>query len=77
LDDQGFSEQVNRRVRRVTAKAWRFEGEMNEIAETFQAAGLPEEFHKAAAEIYRRMSGFKDSAETPSLENVLEILLTE
>jgi transcription initiation factor TFIIIB Brf1 subunit/transcription initiation factor TFIIB len=50
---------------------------MNEIAETFQAAGLPEEFHKAAAEIYRRMSGFKDSAETPSLENVLEILLTE
>jgi 3-hydroxyisobutyrate dehydrogenase-like beta-hydroxyacid dehydrogenase len=77
LDDQGFSEQVNRRVRRVTAKAWRFEGEMNEIAETFQAAGLPEEFHKAAAEIYRRMSGFKDSAETPSLENVLEVLLTE
>jgi 3-hydroxyisobutyrate dehydrogenase-like beta-hydroxyacid dehydrogenase len=77
LDDQGFSEQVNRRVRRVTAKAWRFEGEMKEIAETFQAAGLPDEFHRAAAEIYRRLSGFKNSAETPSLENVLEILLTE
>jgi 3-hydroxyisobutyrate dehydrogenase-like beta-hydroxyacid dehydrogenase len=77
LDDQDFSEQVNQRVRRVTAKAWRFEGEMNEIAETFQTAGLPDEFHKAAAEIYRRMSGFKDSAETPSLENVLEVLLTE
>jgi 3-hydroxyisobutyrate dehydrogenase-like beta-hydroxyacid dehydrogenase len=74
LDEQGFSEQVDRRVTRVTAKAWRFEGEMKEIAETFQEAGLPEEFHKAAAEIYRRMSIFKDSAETPSLQNVLEIL---
>jgi 3-hydroxyisobutyrate dehydrogenase-like beta-hydroxyacid dehydrogenase len=76
LDDQGLSEQVNRRVTRVTAKAWRFEGEMKEVAETFQEAGLPDEFHKAAAEIYRRMSIFKDSAETPSLQNVLKVLLT-
>jgi 3-hydroxyisobutyrate dehydrogenase-like beta-hydroxyacid dehydrogenase len=75
LDDQGFSEQVNRRVTRVTAKAWRFEGEMKEIAETFQEAGLPEEFHKAAAEIYRRMSIFKEFAEHHSLPNVLKVLL--
>lgn len=75
LDNKGFSEQVDRRVTRVTAKAWRFEGEMKEIAQTFQEAGLPDEFHKAAAEIYRRMSIFKDSAETPSLQNVLEVLL--
>ena len=75
LDDQGFFEQVNRRVTRVTAKAWRFEGEMKEIAETLQKAGLPYEFHQAAAEVYRRMSIFKDSAETPSLQNVLEVLL--
>ena len=61
LDDKGFSEQVNRRVIRVTAKAWRFEGEMKEIAETFHEASLPDEFHHAAAEIYRRMSIFKDS----------------
>ncbi len=75
LDDQGFFEQVNRRVTRVTAKAWRFEGEMKEIAETFQEAGLPDEFHQAAAEVYRRMSIFKDSAEIPSLQNVLKVLL--
>ena len=75
LDDQDFSEQVNRRVRRVTAKAWRFEGEMKEIAATFQEAGLPDEFHQAAAEVYRRMSIFKDSAETPSLQIVLKVLL--
>jgi len=28
MDEQGFSEQINRRVERVTAKAWRFEGEI-------------------------------------------------
>jgi hypothetical protein len=28
-------------------------GEMEEIADTFAAAGLPEGFHRAAAEVYR------------------------
>jgi 3-hydroxyisobutyrate dehydrogenase-like beta-hydroxyacid dehydrogenase len=74
MDDSGFSEQANRRTTRVTAKAWRFEGEMYEIASTFEAAGLPNGFHKAAAEIYHRMAGFKDSTETPNLEDVLNIL---
>jgi 3-hydroxyisobutyrate dehydrogenase-like beta-hydroxyacid dehydrogenase len=76
-ENKDFSEQTNRRVARVTAKAWRFEGEMREIAETFQEAGLPAEFHKAAAEIYGRMSKFKDAAETPGLEDVLMALLVE
>jgi len=35
-------------------KGWRFAGEMDEIASTFAAAGLPGGFHEAAAEIYRR-----------------------
>jgi hypothetical protein len=76
LDDQGFSEQVNRRVTHVTAKAWRFEGEMKEIASTFREAGLPSGFHQAAAEIYRRMASFKNSTETPPLNDVLNALLT-
>jgi 3-hydroxyisobutyrate dehydrogenase-like beta-hydroxyacid dehydrogenase len=75
LDDQGFSAQVDRKVTRVTSKAWRFEGEMREIAETFQEAGLPDGFHEASAEIYRRMSSFKDSAEIPSIQKVLKVLL--
>lgn len=74
-DDAGFSEQVNRRVARVTAKAWRFEGEMGEIASTFRSAGLPDGFHLAAAEIYHRMARFKDSSETPLLNDVLNALL--
>jgi 3-hydroxyisobutyrate dehydrogenase-like beta-hydroxyacid dehydrogenase len=75
LDEAGWTDQVNRRVTRVTAKAWRFEGEMHEIADTFQEAGLPNGFHEAAAEIYQRMAGFKDSPETPKLEDVLKTLL--
>lgn len=74
MDDPSFSEQANRRTTRVTAKAWRFEGEMHEIAATFQEAGLPNGFHEAAAEIYHRLAGFKDATETPSLEDVLNTL---
>ena len=75
IDNAGFSSQVSQRVRRVTAKAWRFEGEMREISETLEEAGLPGEFHKAAAEIYHRMTNFKDSNSPPSLEEVIKSLI--
>ena len=75
MDDLGFSAHTNQRTIRVTAKAWRFEGEMHEIASTFQDAGLPNGFHQAAAEIYRRMAGFKDGPENPKLDDVLSIVL--
>lgn len=74
-DWPNFGEQAGERVRNVTAKAWRFAGEMAEIAATFRSAGLPGEFHAAAEMIYRRMSGFKDSPSLPSLEEVLETLI--
>jgi hypothetical protein len=48
---------------------------MEEIAATFAAAGMPGEFHAAAALIYRRLAHFKDSPTTPSLEDVLGALL--
>ena len=34
-------------------KGWRWVGEMEEIADAFAAAGQPEGFHRAAAEVYR------------------------
>ena len=74
-DDGSFSEQANRRARRVTAKAWRFEGEMLEIANTFEEDGLPNGFHAAAAEVYRRMAKFKDETNLPELDDVLGALL--
>jgi len=70
-----FGQQAGERVRNVTAKAWRFSGEMAEIAATFRGAGLPGEFHAAAEMIYRRLAGFKDAPATPSLEEVLKTLI--
>lgn len=55
-------------------KAWRFEGEMLEIAASFEAAGLPGGFHRAAAEVYGRMAAFKDAAEPATLDAVLKHL---
>ncbi|MFL5923650.1 MAG: DUF1932 domain-containing protein [Gaiellaceae bacterium] len=40
-------------ARSAEAKGWRWVGEMEQIADTFQAAGLPDGFHRAAAEVYR------------------------
>lgn len=74
MDEADFSEQVNQRVTRVHAKAWRFEGEMHEIASTFQEAGLPNGFHESAAEIYRRMAAAKGEADAPDLEEILDVL---
>jgi 3-hydroxyisobutyrate dehydrogenase-like beta-hydroxyacid dehydrogenase len=70
-----FAEQTRNRISRVTAKAWRFSGEMAEIADTLEAAGLPDGFHRAAQEVYHRMDGFKDAPEFPAVEEVLQALL--
>jgi len=74
-DEANFSDRVNRRVTRVTAKAWRFEGEMKEIASTFREANVPEGFHEASGEIYRRMAEFKDAEPPPGLKQVLQALI--
>ena len=72
-----FASKTGDRVRRVTAKAWRFAGEMNEIADTLEGTGVPGGFHRAANEIYQRIAHFKGLDEYPSLENVLDSLLAE
>jgi len=58
-------------------KAWRWIAEMEEIAASFEAAGLPAGFHLAAADIYRRLEGFKDAARPPALAEVKAALLRE
>ena len=63
-------------VRSNARKAWRFSGEMEEIADTFAAVGLPDGFHRAAAEIYRRMTGYKDVPESPSVEEAAAQVLS-
>ena len=73
--DPNETAQTQRRVRNVTAKAWRFAGEMDEIAETFDMAGIPSGFFAAAAEVYARLADFKDVDETPPLEKTLAALM--
>lgn len=61
----GYAQKTLAGIRHVTTKAWRFAGEMDEIAATFQAAGVPNGFHHAAGEIYQRLAKFKNA--DPSL----------
>jgi hypothetical protein len=47
---------------------------MEEIAASFDAANLPSGF-LANAEIYRRLAGFKDCPQLPSLDDVAHALM--
>jgi 3-hydroxyisobutyrate dehydrogenase-like beta-hydroxyacid dehydrogenase len=55
-------------------KAWRWVGEMDEIAATFSNAGLPDGFHRAAGDVYGRMASYKDAPAPPSIEDVAKTL---
>ncbi len=74
--DPAVAEQRVNQVRGVTGKAWRFAGEMQEIAATFESAGMPPGFFEAAHDVYQRMARFKDADELPTLEDVLAALMT-
>jgi 3-hydroxyisobutyrate dehydrogenase-like beta-hydroxyacid dehydrogenase len=68
---EGHSEQA---ARSAVSKGWRWVAEMEEIAGTFEQAGLPDGFHRAAAEIYRRVP--TDHEISRPLEDVLAGLAT-
>ncbi len=61
-------------MRGAARKAWRWTGEMEEIAAAFAEAGLPGGFHLAACEIYERLAAFKDASATPSAAEILAAL---
>jgi len=61
-------------LRRAARKAWRWSGEMEEIAAAFAAAGLPDGFHLAAAELYGRLASFKDAGAPPPLAELTAAL---
>lgn len=54
-------------------KAWRWSGEMREIAQSFASVGLPPDFHEAAAKLYEKLDDFKTADVT--LPAVLRALL--
>ena len=75
LSQKDLAESAVERTRSVTAKAWRFAGEMREISQSFENAALPGGFHAAAAEIYESMAKFKDRAELPAFDEILASVL--
>jgi 3-hydroxyisobutyrate dehydrogenase-like beta-hydroxyacid dehydrogenase len=72
-DGSGLDKSAASRVARVADRAWRWVGEMEEIASTFAHANMPNGFHEAAGDIYRRLSKFKDQP-TPDTEALLDAL---
>ena len=50
----GLADRSRSAASSAAAKGWRWDGEMEEIAASMAAAGLPGGFHQAAAEIFRR-----------------------
>ncbi len=65
----GLADRASGTASRIGRKAWRFEGEMAEIAAAMEAVGLPGGFHDAAREIYHRLSDLKGT-ERSSVEDV-------
>ena len=56
---------MNRGLPGLPSKSFRWIGEMEEIADTFDAAGVTPFFHRGAAEMYRLMSETPFASETP------------
>jgi len=54
LSQPGLADRSERAARSATTKGWRWVAEMEEIAASMAADGLPDGFHQAAAEIFRR-----------------------
>ncbi|MEJ2130619.1 MAG: DUF1932 domain-containing protein [Gammaproteobacteria bacterium] len=73
----GLPERSEGAARGSSRKAWRFVGEMLEIAHSFESAGLPGGFHRGAADLYERLSVFKDAKGAPTLDDVVSTLLGE
>jgi hypothetical protein len=74
ISQPGLAARSDAAARGTSRKAWRFEGEMQEIASTFADAGLPSGFHEAASDIYRRMRELK-TVEDADIQCVIEKLL--
>lgn len=67
LSERAFSDNLR--------KAWRFVGEMDEIAASLSRTGLPAGFHEAAHEIYERLAVHKDTGKPLPAEEAAKLLL--
>ncbi len=56
ISQPGLAKTAELAAANVGPKAWRWIAEMEEIAATFAAAGQPDGFHRAAADVYRQVA---------------------
>jgi 3-hydroxyisobutyrate dehydrogenase-like beta-hydroxyacid dehydrogenase len=69
-----LAEQSLRSARAGLTKGWRWVGEMEEIAQSMAGAGLPDGFHQAAAEVFRRCPRLP---EAPPGDEALAVVMAE
>jgi 3-hydroxyisobutyrate dehydrogenase-like beta-hydroxyacid dehydrogenase len=70
ISHPGLDDRSAQAARGAAGKAWRWVGEMEEIAASLAAVGLPGGFHEAAAELYERLSARPET----DLDTVLDAL---
>jgi len=71
----GLADRSRSAASSAAAKGWRWDGEMEEIAVSMAAAGLPSGFHQAAAEIFRRSPrGAAAPADERTVASILDAL---
>lgn len=70
----GTTDRLDRAALNSAPKAWRFAGEMREIAATYAAAELPSGFHLGAAELYERLVSLKDQSNLSTAQVVATLL---
>jgi 3-hydroxyisobutyrate dehydrogenase-like beta-hydroxyacid dehydrogenase len=75
LSQPSLAERSARSAQAASAKGWRWVGEMEEIAATMAAAGLPDGFHQAAAEVYRRAPHARPAASADDIVNTVLMAL--
>ena len=75
LSQPALAERSAAAARSVLAKGWRWVAEMEEIATTMAGSGLPDGFHQAAAEIFRRTPRSDGADRDAALDGVLAALI--
>jgi hypothetical protein len=73
LSMPGMVKRSDATAQAISPKAWRFVGEMEQISATFADYELPSEFHAGAAQLYARLSEFKDQPPA-TLAELLDVL---
>ncbi len=71
----GLRERSEAALPRLLETAWRYDGEMAQIASSMDDHGLPPELHDGAASLYRRLARLADTGTDPA--EVLDALVTD